>query len=78
MRNYKQRFKWAYTYYLLKQKHVNEAAYLQEDNYLFQLINEGYSHTEISQSLNALNHCRYGKKTRQLSHVNTKQRPSVT
>lgn len=72
-----QRFKWAYTYYLLKQKHVNEAAYLQEDNYLFQLINEGYSHTEISQSLNALNHCRYGKKTGQLSHVNTKQRPSV-
>ncbi|MBQ8993328.1 MAG: VWA domain-containing protein, partial [Turicibacter sp.] len=73
----KQQFKWAYTYYLLKQKRINEAASLQEDYRLFQFINEGYSYKEISQSLNALNQCRYQKKSRQLNHVNTKQLPSV-
>lgn len=52
-------FKLSYAYYLLKQRRVNEAAFLLQKTELFSIIQDGYSNNEICQSLHAINTYRF-------------------
>ncbi len=51
-----QQFRLAYAYYLLKQKQVDEAAFLLQGTELWPVVTQGYSNDEISRSLAAIYH----------------------